>query len=220
MARTMCVWIARKYEFGRNMVLLGVGLLGVVTPNVARAQVVSGTETVEPAFEVVSIRPDDPDAMVKMARMMFEPDGYSALHTTLRLLLKDAYVVGDNQIFGAPSWNSSVRYEIEARIDMATSHEIGQMSEEQRKITHQRMLQALLADRFKLTLHRETRDRTVYSLVIAKDGPKFKEAAPGDAYANGLRSASGNLVGSHMMLMSLRGGQIGGQGVPIDLLVK
>jgi uncharacterized protein (TIGR03435 family) len=195
-------------------------LLGVVTSSLARPQAVAGGGTIEPAFEAVSIRPDDPDTMARMVRMAFEPDGYSASHATLRLLIKDAYGVGDNQIFDAPVWVSSERYEIEAKIDLATANEIGQLSEEQRKIARQHMLQALLADRFKLTLHRETREMAVYSLVIAKNGPKFKQAAPGDAYSKGLTSPSGNLVGSGMMLMRLGGGQIGGQGVPLDLLVK
>jgi uncharacterized protein (TIGR03435 family) len=47
------------------------------------------------------------------------------------------------------------------------------------------MLQALLADRFKLTLHRETKQLGVYVLVIAKNGPKLEEAKPGNAYLNG-----------------------------------
>jgi len=41
------------------------------------------------------------------------------------------------------------------------------------------MLQNLLADRFKLAIHREMRDSSVYALVVAKGGPKFKEAAEG-----------------------------------------
>ena len=41
-----------------------------------------------------------------------------------------------------------------------------------------RMLQTLLADRFQLKLHRETKERPVYALVVAKNGPKLKESAP------------------------------------------
>ena len=50
------------------------------------------------------------------------------------------------------------------------------------------MLQDLLADRFKLVAHRETKERNVYALVVGKDGPKMKEASPdaGTPFPNGL----------------------------------
>jgi len=82
------------------------------------------------------------------------------------------------------------------------------------------MRQALLADRFKLTLHKEIRELPVYSLVIAKNGSKLRVSKPGDTYEAGLKTASGNIVGPHMMLMQLGGGQIGGQGVLLEVLVK
>ena len=54
------------------------------------------------------------------------------------------------------------------------------------------MLQALLADRCKLTLHRETKDLPVYALAIAENGPKLQEAKPGDTYANGIKGPNGH----------------------------
>src|SRR6202043_2791573 len=144
----------------------------------------------------------------------------SATHITLMSLIKDAYGVGDKQILGAPTWTNSVRYGIEARIDSTTAGDLGRLSEDELRLAHQLMLQALLADRFKLILHKEIRALPVYSLVIAKDGSKLRVAKSGDTYEAGLKSASGNIVGPHMMLMQLGGGQIGGQGVPLELLVK
>ena len=47
------------------------------------------------------------------------------------------------------------------------------------------MLQPLLADRFKLKVHKETKLRPIYELVIAKNGPKLKEAKPGDTGTKG-----------------------------------
>ena len=52
-------------------------------------------------------------------------------------------------------------------------------------LTQQQMLQVLLANRFQLTVHRETKELTSYTLVIAKGGPKLQEAKPGDTYPNG-----------------------------------
>jgi len=50
------------------------------------------------------------------------------------------------------------------------------------------MLQALLAERFKLTVHRESKEHAVYALVVGKNGPKLKESLPdADAPASGAR---------------------------------
>jgi len=62
---------------------------------------------------------------------------------------------------------------------------MGEMSEDQLNVERRRMLQALLADRFKLTLHRQTTQLGVYVLVVAKNGPKLQEAKPGDTYRMG-----------------------------------
>jgi uncharacterized protein (TIGR03435 family) len=199
-------------------VLVVIGLLGEM-PFHAHAQS-EDSDRVAPAFDVVSVKPEETGGMIKMPRMVFTPDGYSAEHATVRLLINDAYGIGDKQIVGAPNWINSARFEIEARIDGASAEELSKLSVDQRKLAHQRMLQTLLEDRFKLTFHRETKDLPVYSLIIAKNGPKLHEAKPGDDYANGLKSPSGNLVGPHMMLMRLGGGQISGQGVPIEYLVQ
>ncbi len=51
-----------------------------------------------------------------------------------------------------------------------------------REIARQRMLQALLEDRFKLVVHTETKELPVYSLTLAKNGSKLHEAKPGDTY--------------------------------------
>ncbi|HEV2711070.1 MAG TPA: TIGR03435 family protein [Edaphobacter sp.] len=221
--------ITRRVGFNKTLLLnvtRGVAIaviivfgVGNTIPLVAQSQP-NDVESFKPAFEVASIRPDDPDSMANMVRMMFESDRYTASHTTLEMLIKDAYGVDDNQILGAPKWVNSARYDVDAKIDDITVDELHNLSQDQRKLAHQQMLRELLADRFKLTLHRETRERSVYSLVIAKNGPKLQQSKPSDTYSNGLKDPSGNLVGPHMMLMQLGGGQIGGQGVPIELLVK
>ena len=52
------------------------------------------------------------------------------------------------------------------------------------------MLQPLLAERFKLKVHKETELRSIYELVIAKNGPKLKEAKPGDTDTSGTKGAN------------------------------
>src|ERR1035438_6694101 len=62
-------------------------------------------------------------------------------------------------------------------MDSSVAGELQRLSREQSILEHQRMLQALLADRFKLTLHRETKEFLVYALIVGKNGPKNLQAS-------------------------------------------
>jgi len=74
------------------------------------------------------------------------------------------------------------------------------------------MLQAVLKDRFNLTIRRETRELPVYSLIVLKNGPKFQEAKPGDTYPED--------GGIEPGATSMRGrGHLIGHAVPISSLV-
>jgi uncharacterized protein (TIGR03435 family) len=79
------------------------------------------------------------------------------------------------------------------------------------------MLRALLAERFNLKLHQETKDLPVYELVIAQNGPKLQEAKPGETYPNGIQGPSGRATAG---LIKMGPGAITGQGVPIGSLVR
>jgi uncharacterized protein (TIGR03435 family) len=74
-----------------------------------------------------------------------------------------------SQISGAPNWLDSVRFDIVAKVPEGAT-------KEQAKV----MLQNLLAERFKLTLHRETKELPVYALVVGAKGPKLKDSTPTD----------------------------------------
>lgn len=67
-----------------------------------------------------------------------------------------------------------------------------------------RMLQTLLADRFKLTLHRETKEMPVYSLIVGKEGPKFHESQPAsDEGPKPATESAGRLVLQNMAMSDL-----------------
>ena len=89
---------------------------------------------------------------------------------SLRDLIRTAYEVKDYQITGADSLGSPMdaqRFNIQATMpEGATEKQVPQM------------LQTLLAERFKLVIRRETKEQSVYALVVAKGGPKLKEAEP------------------------------------------
>jgi uncharacterized protein (TIGR03435 family) len=94
---------------------------------------------------------------------------FRASGATLGDLLMQAYHVESFQIAGGPSWINSARFEITAAADSKP------LTPDQRR----EMLQNLLADRFQVVLHRETKELPVYELILAKGGPKLKQAAAG-----------------------------------------
>jgi uncharacterized protein (TIGR03435 family) len=85
---------------------------------------------------------------------------------TVKDLLTIAYGVKDFQISGPP-WLAEERFDIQATMPPQTTKEQFHI-----------MLQNLLAERFKVTIHRETKELPMYSMVVAKNGPKMKESAP------------------------------------------
>ena len=86
-------------------------------------------------------------------------------NVTLNICLKFAYDVQDIQVAGPASLTTD-RYDIVAKAPGPVSDQ-GQFK---------LMLQSLLAERFHLSLHRETRDLSTYALVVAKGGPKFQRS--------------------------------------------
>jgi uncharacterized protein (TIGR03435 family) len=85
---------------------------------------------------------------------------------SLAELIPAAFKVKPYQVSG-PDWMKAERFDILAKMPDGSNKD--QMPE---------MLQALLAERFQLKVHRETREDGVYALVVAKGGPKLKEADP------------------------------------------
>ena len=127
-----------------------------------------------PAFEVANVKPN------RSGRNGWDSDSQNGRLTahngSLRTYIQLAYQVKDYQVSG-PSWIDSERYDIVAKApEAAPESEL------------MRMLQTLLSTSFRLEFHRETREFPVYALVVAKNGPKLKEAAPdSDDKSNGTR---------------------------------
>ena len=107
----------------------------------------------------------------------------SASNVTLKILLQTAYGVKDSQISGAPGWFDSDHFDVEAKPEDAPAAGQPKLGRDDREEQMKLMLQTLLADRFKLTLHHDTKELPLYALVVAKNGPKFHAAAvaPGDS---------------------------------------
>jgi uncharacterized protein (TIGR03435 family) len=201
-----------KAGFSRRLLLLVAGLMAITGPRVRGQEPSTATADVKlPAFDVVSIKPDKSGG--GMIRVMNRPDGYSASNISLKMLIQAAYGIREDLISGAPGWADSARYDIDAKVDGADVEALKKLSPEQRRL----ILQPLLADRFKLKVHTEIKQLPVYELVVAKGGPKLKEATAGDTYANGIKGPDG--VGRGGMVRMGRG-QLTAQGVPMTSVVN
>jgi bla regulator protein blaR1 len=216
--------IARKLDFTRKLLLSAAGLLAIALPiglgliNAAPigAQSLAGNPAMAaPGYVSVSIKPNKSDK--NMVRLLFTPDGFSATGITLQTLIREAYGVQDNQISGAPDWVNTQRYDIEAKRGKSAANELRALAPDQVKLVVQSMLQSLLADRFKLTLHLANKDLQQYSLVVAENGPKLQQSKPEDTYPNGIKGPDGH---GHpgLMQMDIGRGRLTGQGLSMSTL--
>jgi uncharacterized protein (TIGR03435 family) len=130
-----------------------------------------------PSYEVASIKIDhgDPNRPITWDET---PDGLTVTNVTLELLIRQADGIQSYQIESAPEWVNEEEYDISARIDDAETRHLQTLTKRQAQAERRLMLQALLAERFQLAAHHETKEGSVYALVVAKNGPKFREAAP------------------------------------------
>jgi uncharacterized protein (TIGR03435 family) len=131
-------------------------------------QIESQTGT-RPQFEAASIKVDTLGGGGNRNEFAELPGRLNIVNNRLRMIIGQAY--GLNQDFllvGGPSWVNSTRYTIQAKAE-------GTPSEKEMML----MLQVLLEGRFKLKVHRETRELPVYSLTVAKGGPKLQQSKEG-----------------------------------------
>ena len=152
------------------------------------------------AFEVASIKPSKP---LPMGQMRFGMTADAGMLRYTNVALKDcirvAYRVKDFQVHG-PEWLAGERFDIVAKLPDGSSQD--QIPE---------MLQALLAERFNLALHRETKEHAIYALVAAKGGPKLKPAevpAGNGPEAGGNPGRGGMPRGAFSMMMSPEGAHL------------
>jgi uncharacterized protein (TIGR03435 family) len=118
------------------------------------------------AFEVASIKPSNPSTNGGFIRPA--GDRLTATNVPFKLLVLYAYRAGDgssflnDQLVGGPEWLDKERFDVEAKAPV-----------QPRTVDEFRpMLQLLLAERFKLKVHRETRDMPIYNMVVEKGGLK------------------------------------------------
>ena len=149
------------------------------------------------SFDVASIKPNKSGS--GDASINGRPGGsFSAVNVTMMQLMRNAFGIQEYQVSGQPPWFNSERFDIEAK----PSPEIAKQGD---RLIWQPMLQALLADRFKLTYHKEKKDMPAYELVVSKSGHKLQKAEPGDcnpplAGNCGFRASSNQIIGDRVSM--------------------
>lgn len=165
--------ISHKLDLARKVLLAVFGMAAIAGPIViglmnappSRAQEKMVTPPPK-EFEVASIKPSAPGG--RGIRVQIAPGGrLDASNITVKFLIQQAYGVKDFQISGGPGWINSERYDLVAKAD----GDVGRMDQ------IRPLIQKLLADRFQLTIHRDTKELPIYALVLGKNGSKLQESA-------------------------------------------
>jgi uncharacterized protein (TIGR03435 family) len=180
-------------------------------------------------FEVASVKPNHSGDQRMFIRNL--PGGrFATENIPLNQLVAFAYGIRDYQISGLPAWADSDRYDIQAKAENLTPEEAAPITRmlsdaemEDRSKKLRAMLQDLLADRFALKAHPETRQMPVYELVVAKGGSKLieaKEDAPPlvDPPGGGGSAGEPPRVPFRAPLMRMGRGQLTGQELGIGAL--
>jgi uncharacterized protein (TIGR03435 family) len=137
------------------------------------------------SYEVATVKPLAPDVASIMVRL---PPGGSLSPLSIRRYIMNAYgAVYPAQIVGGPDWLNKDAYDIKGKVPEELESALQKMTRDERINKTRIMQQSLLADRFHLKAHFETRVLPVYELVPAKNGLKITavpappETKPGDS---------------------------------------
>ena len=153
-------------------------------------------------FEVASVKAGDP---LDPGMSVHSSEGGIVLkNNTLRNILLNAYKLRPDQIEGGPKWMESARFTIDAKLPQGVSRSL--MAE---------ALQSLLADRFHLRMHRETRIKPAFALVQGKGGAKLQKASPDEPGHGGFSAGPRKLQGRGVPMSTLVYALAGPAGAPV-----
>jgi uncharacterized protein (TIGR03435 family) len=210
--------IASKLDLGKKILLATVGaatlagpiVFGIFHATPSRAQ----TQSAPLGFESVMIRPNKTGEAMPPFHIVSDPpgkgmgfkngpEGFLATNAPLRALIRFAYGVQNNQISGGPEWMDSERYDVVTKYTKPTTGE-SPSDYQQVKL----LVQALLADRFKLVVHHEAKELPAYLLVVGANGSKLNEVpalGPDGLIHTRLLEINHQLVGHQVQLSTLVG---------------
>jgi uncharacterized protein (TIGR03435 family) len=144
----------------RRVAAAALAAIGILNCYSAQAQAPAATPL---QFEVASLKPSQPGGRGGGIRPTPGGERYVASNIPLKLLITVAYRIRADQVVGGPAWIGTDLYDINAKAERPSSIEALHL-----------MLQNLLAERFKLQFHRETKVLPIYALMVDKGGAKLQ----------------------------------------------
>src|SRR5258708_9857954 len=163
------LWVVQYGCMGCSCKMLATGLALLATPLIGQQ-----AQSNAPAFEVATVKPHDTSD--KRTGVFPNPGRLTVRNYTIGRLIQDSYNVKNYQILGGPAWIDQDAFDVDAKTEERA--DFGQMMAK---------LQGLLAERFQLKLHRETRELPVYILLVDKNSPKLTRPPPDDPPPPGVR---------------------------------
>ncbi len=149
----------------------------------------------DPDWDVVSVKARDPNDTSNDQSTGMKGRQYTMVNRTVRAMLLFAYGLHKTQIVGGPSWIGTERWDVQGVPDVP-----GNPNQKQAQI----LTRKLLAERFGLKAHKETKEMAVYAILVAKGGEKMarSEGDPNGAPDEN-ESSNGGQVTMRMMNMSM-----------------
>jgi uncharacterized protein (TIGR03435 family) len=167
----------------------GVGIFAFV------ALLIASSALSQASFEVAAIKSGDPNN--RQSGIHWQAGGRVAnTNATVKALIAFAYGLPEEQILGAEKWVSSDEYSIVATPDSDSPIPSGEAGYLKLKT----LFQQLLGDRFKLKVHDETRQGTVYNLILTRSS-KLKESDSNTGPS--LRTRAGHFIGTAVPVSAL-----------------
>jgi uncharacterized protein (TIGR03435 family) len=172
--------LASERVFIGKLVLAAATLLAATSlaqtaapPSPSSRPPASNTAAVPPVFEVAAIKLNQSGSGNSNSNT--NNGRFTATNVSLKNVMEyDAYGIPASRILDGPKWLDSTRFDIEAKMDDSEAAHLRTLAHGQRRLETQAMFQKLLADRFKLAVHWETRELPVYALIVAKKGSKLQ----------------------------------------------
>lgn len=173
--------IVRRHIGTMLLVFLSAAYLCAQTPIVEEPNY---TPTL--TFDIVSIRPAPPPDANFHVSVSTPPHSsrFEATNLPIKALLQIAYGF-DAPIVGAPDWTTNTYYDIQARSDDAADAKLAKLTTNEARLEKRNAIRVLLAQRLGLKTHLETRNSSVYYLVVGKSGVKMQAVPAPPAPADG-----------------------------------
>jgi bla regulator protein blaR1 len=194
---------AHKLDWTRQFLLIAVGTAALAgplaiglmnaSPSVAQAQPAQSQPSAPLDFDAASVKPNKSGDTLRSPSMILPGGRFTATNNTLRALILNAYGIFASPylLVGGPAWIDSERYDVDAKAEASAipASASNKVLWEKTRL----MLRTLLAERFQLSIRRETKEMPVYELVVAKNGPKLRRSDQDcDASATPCHGFSGN----------------------------